>query len=86
MTPGLSTVSQLARQRLTAFAGDEEAELSTGMSDPSASGWTSALGVPVDFLPHRRLKLRQGDKFLAPSISIVSRTICSSLGAGKQPR
>lgn len=49
MTPGLSTGSQLAWQSLTAFAGDEEAEFSAGTSDPSASGQSSALGVPMDF-------------------------------------
>lgn len=39
----------------------------------------------LNFLPPGRLKLRQADKFLAPWISIVSHTICSSLGVGRHP-
>lgn len=56
MAPGLSARLQLAQQSLTAFAGDEEAEFGTGTSDPSASGCSSALRVPMDFLPQGRLK------------------------------
>jgi len=45
VTPGFSARFHLAWQSLTAFAGGGEAEFGTGMSDPSASGWSSALGV-----------------------------------------
>lgn len=61
--------------------GGEEAEFNAGTSDPSASGQSSALGVPMGFLTQGQPKPRQGDKFLAPLISIVSCTICLSLEA-----
>lgn len=65
--------------------GDKKAVFSPGMSDESASGQSSVLRVPVNFLPPGQLKLRQANKFLALWISIVSHTICSSLGAGRHP-
>lgn len=65
--------------------GDKQAGFSPGMSDQSSSGQSSAIGVPMNFLPQGQLELRQADKFLAPWISIVSHTICSSLGAGRHP-
>ena len=58
MTPGLSAGAQLARQSLTAFAGDKEPEFSAGTPDSSASGQSSALGVPTGFLPQEQLKPR----------------------------
>lgn len=85
MTTGPGAGSQCWQSRAHRRQTAHRAEFSPGMPDQSSSGQSSVRGVPVHFLPQWQLKLRQADKFLAPWISIVSHTICSSLGAGRHP-